>query len=252
MAASGSPTTGLWHPVGFPSSAARGDPPVMLEGKLAGFDDGRQHPVLLLHHPNPAGGGSMDSKILRAVADALYPLGVGALRYNSRGVGRSGGEYQLVPESRGWVEGSHETEDVGAALHFLSAQPWADSRRLALVGFSFGARMILSYLRLHPTDERVKAAVMIGFPVAAWDLTHLGYWFGPKLFISGDRDEYSPAEGLLAFVERLPPPAEVAVIPDSTHFLPGKEAEAGRLAAAFLAPRLGVAGATERPSGRTP
>ncbi len=239
-----SPTTGLWRPVEFASSAAGDEPPVLLEGRIAGFSEGDRHPALLLHHPNPSGGGSMDSKILRAVADALYTQGVGSLRYNSRGVGRSGGQYRLVPESEGWVEGSRESEDVGAALHHLAAQPWVDSTRLALVGFSFGARMVLSYLRRHPTDARVRAAVLIGFPVAAWDLTHLGYWFGPKLFITADGDTYSPPAKLLPFVDRLPPPKTVQVIADSTHFLPGREAEAGQLAAAFLAPLLGVKGKT--------
>src|SRR3954453_5793873 len=174
-----SPTAGLWHLVHFPSSPAEGEPPVTLEGKIAGFHDGARHPAILLHHPNPVGGGTMDNKILRAVADALYPLGVGALRYNSRGVGGSGGDLRLVPESDGWVEGSREAEDVGAALDFLAAQPWVDPARLALVGFSFGSRIVLSYLRRHPADARVRAAVLIGFPVASWDLTHLGYWYGP-------------------------------------------------------------------------
>jgi uncharacterized protein len=233
-----SPTTGLWRPALFPSSSAGGEPPVMLEGRIAGFADGVRHPAVLLHHPNPAGGGSMDSKILRAVADALYPLGVGALRYNSRGVGRSGGAYRTVPESKGWVEGSRETEDVGAALHFLSAQPWVDSTRLALVGFSFGSRMALSYLRQHPTDQRVRAVVLIGFPVAAWDLSHLGYWFGPKLFITADGDTFAPPERLTPFVERLPPPTAMRIISGSTHFLPGREQEAGAIAAEFLAPIL--------------
>jgi len=235
-----SPTAGHWRPVSFLSSDAAGEPPVLLEGKIAGFADGARHPALLLHHPNPAGGGTMDSKILRAIADALYVRGVGALRYNSRGVGRSGGEFRLVPESRGWVEGTRETEDVGAALHFLSAQPWVDSTRLALVGFSFGSRMVLSYLRRHPTDQRVRAAVLVGFPLAAWDLSHLGFWFGPKLFITADGDTYSPPEKLAAFAEHLPPPTVRAMIKGSTHFLPGREAEAGLLAAHFLAPILGV------------
>ncbi len=100
--------------------------------------------------------------------------------------------------------------------------------------------MVLSYLRLHPTDPRVRAAVMIGFPVAAWDLSHLGYWFGPKLFITADGDTYSPPEALAPFVARLPPPALRVVIKGSTHFLPGREAEAAHIAAQFLAPILGV------------
>src|SRR5947199_8458923 len=112
-----SPTSGHWQRVHFPAA----DPAVTLVGRVAGFDDGQRHPALLLLHPNPAHGGTMDNKILRAVADALYPAGVGSLRYNSRGVGGSSGEIFVEGQHSGeltWVEGSRETADIGAALAF--------------------------------------------------------------------------------------------------------------------------------------
>ena len=69
-----SPTSGRWQRVHFPSAGGPGDPPVRLDGRIAGFDDGLRHPAVLLLHPNPAHGGTMDNKILRAVADTVYPL----------------------------------------------------------------------------------------------------------------------------------------------------------------------------------
>src|SRR5436305_12846847 len=120
-----SPTSGKWVRVQFPSA---GEPSVTLEGRIAGFADGARHPAVLLLHPNPAHGGTMDNKILRALADALYPLGVGSLRYNSRGVGTSGGTIR-VEEGVGelsWVHGHAETTDVGPALDLLAAQPRID------------------------------------------------------------------------------------------------------------------------------
>src|SRR5689334_10258973 len=102
-----SPTARHWRRVRFPSGGGPGVPYVSLEGRMVGFDDGARHPALLLLHPNPAHGGTMDNKILRAIADAVYPLGMGSLRYNSRGVGTSGGTIQVESGSAAhtWVHG---------------------------------------------------------------------------------------------------------------------------------------------------
>lgn len=237
-----SPTSGQWQRVQFASAGGPGDPPVPLDGRVAGFDDDLRHPAVLLLHPNPAHGGTMDSKILRAVADTVYPLGVGSLRYNSRGVGGSGGEILVEPDTTGdlsWVEGTWETADVEAALDFLAAQSWVDSNRIALVGFSFGSRIAFSHLAAHPHDPRVCAAVAIGFPLAVRDLSHLGQWAGPKLFITGEDDPFCPPDQLAAFVDSLPPPALRAVINGVGHFLTGREPAAGLMAAEFLRPILG-------------
>ena len=237
-----SPTTGRWTRVTFPSAGEPGDPPVRLDGRMAGFEDDLRHPAVLLLHPNPAHGGTMDSKILRAIADTVYPLGVGSLRYNSRGVGSSEGEILVEPGTTGdlsWVEGTWETADVAAALDFLAAQPWVDSTRIALVGFSFGSRIAFSHLAAHPHDPRICAVVAIGFPLATRDLSHLGQWAGPKLFITGEDDPFCPPDQLAAFVEGLPPPALRAVINGVGHFLTGREPAAGLIAAEFLRPLLG-------------
>ncbi len=237
-----SPTSGHWRRVQFSSAGGPGDPPVQLTGRIAGFDDDLRHPAVLLLHPNPAHGGTMDSKILRAVADTLYPLGVGSLRYNSRGVGGSGGEILVEPGTVGdmsWVRGIWETADVDAALDFLAAQPWVDSNRIALAGFSFGSRIALSHLAAHPRDPRIAAVVAIGFPLATRDLSHLGRWPGPKLFITGEHDNFCPPDQLAAFVASLPPPALRAVIKDVGHFLIGREPAAGLMTAEFLRPILG-------------
>jgi alpha/beta superfamily hydrolase len=237
-----SPTAGHWQRVRFPSSGGTGVLYVSLEGRVAGFSDGARHPALLLLHPNPAHGGTMDNKILRALADALYPLGVGSLRYNSRGVGASGGTIR-VEEGVGelsWVHGHAETSDIGPALDFLAAQPWVDPERIVLAGFSFGSRIALSYLAAHPTDPRVCAVIAIGFPLASRDLSALGQWPGPKLFITGADDTFCPPAQLAAFVHHLPSPALHAVIKGVGHFLTGREPAAGQIAAEFLRPILGL------------
>ena len=248
-----SPTTGRWQRVTFPSA---GPDAVPLEGRVAGFADGARHPAVLLLHPNPAHGGTMDNKLLRAIADAVYPAGTGALRYNSRGVGASGGAILVAAGSgaHAWVQGDAETRDVGAALDWLAAQPWVDPARIALAGFSFGSRIALAYLAAAPAERRVRAVVAIGFPLAARDLSHLGWWPGPRLFITGERDPFCPPDALAAFVATLPPPALRAVVRHVGHFLTGREPAAGLLAATFLGPVLADESLTARAQGaqRTP
>ena len=52
-------------------------------------------------------------------------------QYNFRGVARSGGSFD---------EGRGEMDDVAGALDILFAQPAMDADRLAVIGYSFGAR----------------------------------------------------------------------------------------------------------------
>jgi dienelactone hydrolase len=160
-------------------------------------------------------------------------------------VGASGGEILVEGRHSGeltGVEGSRETADIGAALDFLVAQPWVDPARIALAGFSFGSRIALSYLALHPADTRICAVVAVGFPLTARDLSHLGQWPRPKLFITGEQDEFCPPDQLAVFVDQLPPPALRAVVKGVGHFLTGRERAAGLLAGEFLRPILAIDG----------
>jgi uncharacterized protein len=65
-----------------------------------------------------------------ALADALAARGLASLRYDKRGIGESGGEYQTT----GFEQ---ETDDARAALDAL------DSDRLAVIGHSVGATIAI-------------------------------------------------------------------------------------------------------------
>src|SRR5262245_11693559 len=83
-------------------------------------------------HPHPLYGGTMHTKAVFRIAQALVELGFPTLRFNFRGVGRSSGSYDY---------GRGEREDVRAALDYLSdAFPGVP---LALSGFSFGSWVAL-------------------------------------------------------------------------------------------------------------
>jgi len=220
----------------FPGSAAsETEEAPQLEGRIFTFADGAPHPGVVLLHANPSGGGHMDMKVMQAIEAALVEAGMATLRYNSRGVGESAGGIsnsgdRLVVAP----EGAAETTDVGMALDFLALQEGVDQHRLAVVGHSFGARIGLAYLASHP-DERVRAAVCIGLPVAWRNLAHLGQWPHPRLFVTGERDDFSPPAKLEEYVATLPEPVNNVVLKDTGHFFEGRETDLAAVVAGFLA-----------------
>jgi uncharacterized protein len=235
-----SPHAGSSRHVTFSGKPTEGAEAPLLEGRLYVPTDGELHPGVVLCHANPAAGGNMDMGIVQSIEAALIQQGMASLRYNSRGVGNSGGS---VSRSSGRhlvaPEGELEREDVGAALDFLAAQEGVNDQKLSLVGHSFGARILLAYLAAHPEEERVQAVVCIGLPVGWRNLEHLGKWPGPKLFVTGDRDDFCPPEELARYVATLPEPSTLVTLKGTGHFLEGRTEDLGKLVANFLTSILG-------------
>jgi alpha/beta superfamily hydrolase len=225
----------LTRHVSFSGRAVDGTEAPTLEGMLQVPADGALHPGVVFCHANPAGGGHMDMKPLLAIEEALATHSIATLRYNSRGVGESTGTISRTADKKLVApEGEPETEDIGAALAFLSMQQGVDMDRLALVGHSFGGRIALAYLSSHIEDTSVKAVVCIGLPVAWRNLAHLGKWHHPKLFVTGERDDFSPPDQLADFAKSLPEPAKVVTLQGTGHFFEGHEKELAAEVAAFL------------------
>ena len=162
-------------------------------------------------HPYPPAGGSLHNKVVYNAAKAITSLGVPALRFNFRGVGRSAGSFD---------HGRGEQDDVLAAVSWVEQQ---FALPVVLVGFSFGA-----YVGLRATcqDPRVSLRVALGFPVrpiAGRDYTFefLKECFGPLLFVSGDQDQFCPIPSLQAALGRLQSRHELSVISDADHFFGG-------------------------------
>ena len=173
-----------------------------------GRDDARY--VALVCHPNPIGGGTMHNKVVYHAMKAFSSFGLPVLRFNFRSVGLSEGEHD---------EGLGEQEDVRAALD------WIDnnfSLPILFAGFSFGSNV---GLRACCGDARVKGLVGLGLPVRAEGRDY-SYGFlpkcdAPKLFISGDHDQYGPREVLDGVFERAPEPKRMVWIAGADHFFQG-------------------------------
>ena len=221
--------------VTFEGCQVGSDPAPILEGRLHVPEDGMLHAAVVLCHANPSAGGHMDMKVMLAIESALIASDFAVLRYNSRGVHGSGGnmsgtaDHKLVSP-----EGEPETEDVGGALDFLAIQSGVDSTRMALVGHSFGSRISLAYLASHTDEARVGAVVCIGLPVAWRDLGYLGQWPHPKLFVTGEHDDFCPPDKLAEYVATLPEPKTQVTLRKTGHFFEGRENDLADVVDAFL------------------
>lgn len=226
-------------PVVFPSA---GSHPVQLEGLLHRVEGAGQWPAAVVCHPHPLGGGAMHNAVVSAISRALVARGVMALRFNFRGVGRSGGQHDY---------GRGEQADLAGALDWLLAQPEVDPWRVSVAGYSFGAWVGLLQAQ---ADARVTAVAAVG--LAAWhydepfyqtrqipDLGTDAWPFDPdflqgvrrpKLFVSGEQDAFAPPQALRCFVEGLPPPKMLRLLPGADHFFVGHEREVGNLVVDFL------------------
>ena len=185
----------------------------------AGRPDARFAAVVA--HPHPLFGGTMHNKVVYNTMKALNGFGFPVLRFNFRGTELSEGEHDY---------GQGEREDVRTAVGWLTQE---FSLPVIFAGFSFGAAV---GLRAACPDERVKALISLGTPVSAegraYSYDFLDSCVKPKLFISGDRDQYGPAERLYEVTAAAAEPKRFVLIHGADHFFTG-QLEAMRSAIEF-------------------
>ena len=168
-------------------------------------------------HPHPLFGGTLHNKVVFHTMKALNNFGFPVLRFNFRGTGLSEGEHD---------QGRGEVDDVRAALDWLDSEFHLP---LIFAGFSFGAAV---GLRAACPDERVKAAISLGTPVAptssknqlprTYSFDFLRACAKPKLFVSGSRDQFGPRKRLEDLVASASDPKRLVLIEDADHFFAGR------------------------------
>ena len=132
-------------------------------GTLAGtltLPDSPQPPVVLLINGSGAqdrDGTVMGHPTMAVLADALARRGLGALRWDDRGVGGSDGDLGAAGYD-GLVE------DVHSALQFLAGRGDVDATRLALLGHSEGGIIAPRAATELQDGPRVAALVLLAAP----------------------------------------------------------------------------------------
>jgi len=185
----------------------------------------------LICHPHPLGGGNLHNKVvyhaMKVLNDPAWGLGWPVLRFNFRGTGLSEGAH----------DGEAETGDVLAGLDWLERE-----FRLPLIvaGFSFGAAMALRACCLPHSD--VRALIALGLPStdpgSAYQHSFLQNLTVPKLFLSGDRDQFAPAEQLTQVAASAAEPKRLILIPGADHFFTDQLEPMQRALAGWLKEQL--------------
>jgi len=164
----------------------------------------------LVTHPHPLFGGTMHNKVVYHAAKALGSFGFPVLRFNFRGAGLSEGKHH----------GRDEVEDVRAALHWLINEYGLP---VVFAGFSFGAS---TGLRASCPESCVSHLISLGTPVTAegrvYAYKFLAECTKPKLFVSGDHDQYGPLAEIDRIVATAADPKKLVIVPNADHFFAGQ------------------------------
>jgi alpha/beta superfamily hydrolase len=180
----------------------------------------RTDAVAVCCHPHPLYGGTMQNKVVHALARATLDCGAVALRFNFRGVGGSAG---------GHDHGAGETMDA------LAVADWAmqrlATRQLWAMGFSFGAFVAYSL-----ADARDAARlVTVAPPVQRFDFTQQAAPRCPWLVVQGDEDELVNHDSVLQWTRTLQQPPQVELFAGADHFFHGRITELRQRVAGWLA-----------------
>ncbi len=178
--------------------------------------------AIVLCHPHPLMGGSMDVPLIRGVAAGLTGSGFAVLRFNFRGVGDSEGS---------WSGGAAEIEDVAAAV--LTAEAAYPSLPHGLAGWSFGAHTALRW-QARADDGRPYAGIAppVSMTGAADLPSPIALPPAARLFVIGDRDQFTTVDALRTYASEAG--ARLEVVSGSDHFFYLRERRVADLVAAHF------------------
>jgi hypothetical protein len=153
----------------------------------------------------------MHNKVVYHAAKAFSSFGLPVLRFNFRGVGLSEGQHD---------KGHGEVDDVRAAVDWMVAKY---ALPVIFAGFSFGSNV---GLRACCGDARVRGLVGLGLPVRSVGREYRyeflsGCGSVPKLFISGDHDEFCPQGVLESVLVGAAEPKRIVWVEGADHFFAG-------------------------------
>lgn len=195
---------------------------LQLEGLLAGPATAAG---VVLCHPHPLYGGNMYNAVVEAVAVALRAAGLATLRFNFRGVGKSGGKH---------ARGEGEVEDALGAIAYLASYLKGEGP-IGICGYSFGGMVALRAGRAEP-----RVAALAGIAPVVDPVDVMAGWAKPKLFVIGSRDEWVEPPQLARLVATMPEPKELRYIEGADHFFFGYEQEVAQHVASFFTTCLPV------------
>ncbi|RZI95695.1 MAG: alpha/beta fold hydrolase [Variovorax sp.] len=163
--------------------------------------------TVVIAHPHPLFGGTMDNKVVQTLARAFVASGWTAVRFNFRGVGASEGTHD---------EGRGETADLLAVV-----QQVAPDGALAIAGFSFGAFVAINALQSLWGTREISRIALVGpsvarvVPPALDEAAH-----ERTLIVHGEADDTVALSAVMDWAR--PQSLPVTVVPGGGHFFHGQ------------------------------
>lgn len=210
-------------------------PEVILNGPDGRIEARYQHspnkgaPLVLILHPHPLYGGTMNNKIVYKLYQTFVDCGFSTLRFNFRGVGKSQGKYD---------EGLGELTDAATALDWLQQQN-PDASVCWISGFSFGAWIAMQLLMRRPELE---GFVAVSPPANLYDFSFLSPCPAAGLLTMGDKDDVVSEEAVNKLAGRLTgqpgSSMQYTVIPGADHYYRNQLDELGDTVKEYVNARM--------------
>ncbi len=163
--------------------------------------------VVVIAHPHPLFGGTMDNKVVQTMARAFVQCGWTAVRFNFRGVGSSAGVYD---------EGRGELQDLLTVVTQL-----APTGSLALAGFSFGSFVTTHAVQALWSSRAIEKIVLVGTAASRFDVAPLPSDAHERsIVIHGEQDDTVPLASVMDWAR--PQVLPVTVVPAGGHFFHGQ------------------------------
>jgi alpha/beta superfamily hydrolase len=164
--------------------------------------------LVVVCHPHPQFGGTLDNKVVQTIARACLELGWASVRFNFRGVGASEGT---------WDDGRGEVDDALAVLATWRAKEDLAGKPFLLAGFSFGGYVAVAAAHRLGADAQPRRLILVGPSTEKQQVADVP---ADTLVIHGEVDDVVPLAATLAWAR--PQHLPVVVFPGVGHFFHGQ------------------------------
>ena len=149
----------------------------------------------------------MHNGVITEISKLGSESGIASLRFNFRGVGESEGDFE---------NGRFANEDVKSAINLTRSWKGSgfDKRNITLVGYSFGAAVILDNIK---SFKHASSFILIAPPMSSLKNSKISTDKRPKLFIGGQSDTISPSVEIQRELDKIRQPVKFTEVPNVGH-----------------------------------
>ena len=181
-------------------------------GKIeAQITEGNNSLCVVICHPHPQYGGSMNNNVVYALQEAFTEKKYPTVAFNFRGVMGSEGVYD---------NGIGEQEDLKTVCTYL-LDSLPSIKEILLCGYSFGSTVAGGIINNSP---KYVGYVAISYPITFIpDFLDQARTLKPKFFLMGKKDDFTSVYALEQYFESLMVPKLMKLYDHVDHFWGGSE-----------------------------